>query len=121
MHDSGSPYAGRTPCWGRTDVMVPPLGLSSWEMQRANDAAKQLCKACDHVEACRDYADRIETERGISSSKTSVMGVYGGESASERLRRRRNARRAELRAARKAKYERQKNSLASACLPARSG
>lgn len=101
--DSGRGRRGRTlaaaiPWWGRAswlrsaacaaedpDLFHPDKD----DPQRGAkvERAKAVCARCPVIAECRDLADRLEGRKG----KGEIYGVWGGESVTERLRRRRTA------------------------------
>lgn len=52
---------------------------------RITQQARAICRSCPVIEPCRDYADRYEP------NPLDAWGIYAGETAKERQRRRRQA------------------------------
>jgi hypothetical protein len=59
---------------------------------RAIDAAKMVCDGCPVLDLCREANDQAEA--GVQLNRTRLFGVVAGESVSDRIARRKAARKA---------------------------
>lgn len=70
----------------RASCAHTPLNFFA-QMPDEIEAAKHLCQGCPVIEPCRDLADELERTAG----QTYIVGVWGGESTGDRIKRRRAA------------------------------
>ena len=76
-------------CKGQTQWFFAPHGEQADARERREAVAMTICRSCDVMDVCRDYARRNREQ-----------GFWGGENDEERVEARRAARRAAERAAR---------------------
>jgi WhiB family transcriptional regulator, redox-sensing transcriptional regulator len=65
------------------ELFFPPSGNGRTQIKKA----KTICESCPVKAECRAYADRSEERLGHRA----IHGIYGGETPTERLARRREA------------------------------
>jgi hypothetical protein len=71
--------------WQRQALCASSLLNFFAQMPDEVEAAKHLCRGCPVIDQCRQLADEIERNAG----QTHIVGVWGGESTGDRIKRRR--------------------------------